>query len=47
MLYINRGIANLIKNGKINQIQSFIDISGRDGMLNKEECLKDLLKKIR
>lgn len=44
MLYINRGIANLIKNGKINQIQSFIDISGRDGMLNKEECLKDLYK---
>lgn len=44
MLCINRGIANLIKNGKINQIQSFIDISGRDGMLNKEECLKDLLK---
>ena len=44
MLYINRGIANLIKNGKINQIQSFIDISGRDGMLNKEEYLKDLYK---
>lgn len=44
MLHINRGIASLIKNGKINQIQSFIDISGRDGMLNKEECLKDLLK---
>ena len=44
MLCINRGIASLIKNGKINQIQSFIDISGRDGMLNKEECLKDLLK---
>ena len=42
MLYINRGIENLIRNGKINQIQSFIDISGRDGMLNKEECLKDL-----
>ena len=44
MLHINRGIASLIKSGKINQIQSFIDISGRDGMLNKEECLKDLLK---
>ncbi len=44
MLYINRGIQSLIKSGKINQIQSFIDISGREGMLNKEECLKDLLK---
>ena len=44
MLHVNKGIENLIKNGKINQIQSFIDISGRDGMLNKEECLKDLLK---
>ncbi len=42
MLYVNRGIENLIRNGKINQIQSFIDISGRDGMLNKEECLKEL-----
>lgn len=40
MMKINRGIQNLIRNGKINQIQSFIDISGRDGMLNKEECLK-------
>ena len=44
MLYINKGIQNLIKSGKINQIQSFIDISGRDGMLNKEECLKELYK---
>lgn len=44
MLHINRGISSLIKSGKINQIQSFIDISGRDGMLNKEECLKELLK---
>ena len=47
MLYINRGIENLIRNGKINQIQSFIDISGRDGMLNKEECLKDLWRENR
>lgn len=44
MLHLNKGIENLIRNGKINQIQSFIDISGRDGMLNKEECLKDLLR---
>lgn len=44
MLHLNKGIENLIRNGKINQIQSFIDISGRDGMLNKEECLKELYK---
>lgn len=44
IMKVNRGISNLIRNDKINQIQSFIDISGRDGMLNKEECLKWLYK---
>lgn len=44
MLKINSGISNLIRNKKINQIQSFIDISGRDGMLSKKECLNWLFK---
>lgn len=43
ILKINNGIANLIRNNKISQIQSYIDISGRNGILNREQCLKWLL----
>ena len=44
IMYMNSGIQNLIKNGKISQISSFIDVSGRKGMLNKQESIKELYR---
>lgn len=42
MMCINKGIGNLIRTGRTNQIASFIEVSGRKGILNKKECLKSL-----
>lgn len=44
ILYMNNGIQNLIKNGKVSQISSFLDVSGRKGMLNKQESIKELYR---
>lgn len=44
IMYMNSGIQNLIKNGKISQISSFLDVSGRKGMLNKQESIKELYR---
>lgn len=44
MMYVNKGISNLIRTGRTNQIASFIEVSGRKGSLNKRECLKFLYK---
>lgn len=44
MMYVNKGISNLIRTGRTNQISSFIEVSGRKGILNKKECLKSLYR---
>lgn len=44
MMYVNKGIKNLIRTGRTNQIASFIEVGGRKGSLNKKECLKVLYK---
>ncbi|MFK4785644.1 type IV pilus twitching motility protein PilT [Fusobacterium sp. MFO224] len=44
MMYVNKGISNLIRTGRTNQISSFIEVSGRKGILNKKECLKFLYR---
>lgn len=44
IMYTNNGIQNLIKTGKISQISSFLDVSGRKGILNKQESIKELYR---
>ncbi len=45
MLHINPAISSLIKNGKLNQISSFLDVSGRKGTINRLESVKELYRK--
>lgn len=44
IMYTNSGIQGNIKNGKVSQISSFLDVSGRKGVLNKQESIKELYR---